>query len=283
MGNIYFEPWIGDDYWDGGIFGTKILVIGNSHYCKSRDDCSNCGIDGGCFEYEECSNFTSSVVNDYLNRSYWQRWMGTFQKFERALYGNYTDEDDSRRIWNSIAFYNYLQTAVPEWNDSGYDEDYNNSEDSFWEVLEELRPDYIIMWGGRVWDMSPSYNGDDCYELEDGTSIPLLGIHHPSWRFFNWEDENKKITSFLDDEDNNDSDYDSYDDNENSYDEDNDDNDTDSGDCDDEDENYDKSDESYNEGDDLNDSDDDINNSSRNSSSNISSIVLPLILSWKKK
>ncbi len=266
MGTVYFEPWIGDDYWDGGIFGKKILVIGNSHYCKSREDCSNCGIDGGCFEYDECSNFTSSVVNDYLNRSYWQKWMGTFQKFERALYGNYTDEDDSKKIWNSIAFYNYLQTAVPNWNDPGYDEDYNNSEDSFWEVLEELQPDCIIMWGDRVWNMSPSYNGDDCYELEDGTSIPLLGIHHPSWRFFNWENENKEITSFLDTEDNDDIDYDSYDDT--SYNEDDD---------------YADSDESYNEDDSNNDSDDEGSNTSENTSSSISSIALSLILSWKKK
>lgn len=196
MENVYFEPWIGDDYWDGGIFEKKILVVGSSHYCKRRNECSNCGVVGDCFD---CSDFTTSVVNDYLNHTYWAKWISTYQKFEGALCGYHTDEDDSYKLWNSIAFYNYLQTAVPAWNDPGNDEDYELSESAFWEVLEELRPDCIIMWGDRVWDMSPSYNGDDVYELDDGTPIPVLGIYHPSWRYFNWSKTNNAISSFLDD------------------------------------------------------------------------------------
>lgn len=34
MDRPYFEPWIGENYENGGIFGKKILVLGDSHYCS---------------------------------------------------------------------------------------------------------------------------------------------------------------------------------------------------------------------------------------------------------
>lgn len=200
MEDVFFYPWIGENYWDGGNFDKKILVIGNSHYCKYRDSCSNCGVDGNCFDYDECSEFTTDVVNTYLFHSHWEKWMNTYQKFERALCGYTTNDDDARDIWNSIAFYNYLQTAVSDWTDRGNDEDYYSSEDAFWEVIEELHPDYIIMWGNRVWEMAPAFNNndEDCYQLDDGTEIPVLKIHHPSWKYFQWADENSIISDFFD-------------------------------------------------------------------------------------
>ena len=290
MENVYFEPWIGENYWEGGFFGKKILVIGNSHYCGHRTECNNCGVDGYCFDYD-CSSFTTNVVNQYLDRDEdeWESWYNTYWKFECALCGYETDKDDSYDIWNSIAFYNYLQTAVESPYDPGNDEDYENSESAFWEVLEDLHPDYIIMWGDRVWNQSPSYNGDgEYYELEDGSEIPVLGIHHPSWRYFNWEEENREINNFLnddcyddesdydDDESNYDDDY--YDDSDESY--------YDDDDYDYDDDSYDDQDDNNDEENDLNNSDDsnnDDDNSSGNSHPIISSIVLPLILSLKKK
>ena len=201
MDNVFFEPWIGENYYNGGNFNKRILVIGNSHYCKYRSSCSSCGVDGYCFEDSGCYNLTNDVIDLYINRSHWQKWMITYQKFERALCGYTTDSEDSKDIWNSIAFYNYLQTAVDNWKDEGNDDDYFSSEDAFWEVLEELRPDCIIFWGNRVWNMAPAFNNDDedSYELDDGTEIPVLFINHPSWVRFHWEEINTKINDFLND------------------------------------------------------------------------------------
>lgn len=199
MENVFFEPWIGDNYWSDGWYGNKILVIGNSHYCKDRNKCSDCGVDGYCFDDDGCSDFTTDVINTYLNSDSDRKrsgWMRTYKNFEKALCGYNTDDDDSYNIWHSIAFYNYLQTAVRNWKDSGNDDDYDASENAFWEVLEELRPDCIIMWGNRVWSKAPGYNGVDVYELDDGTEIPALKIHHPSMGF-SWKQENESISSFL--------------------------------------------------------------------------------------
>ena len=39
--NIFFQPFVGKDYADGGIFGKRIMVLGESHYCD--DGCADCG------------------------------------------------------------------------------------------------------------------------------------------------------------------------------------------------------------------------------------------------
>ena len=35
MDRPFFEPWIGGNYENGGLFGKKILALGDSHYCNS--------------------------------------------------------------------------------------------------------------------------------------------------------------------------------------------------------------------------------------------------------
>ena len=194
---VFFKPWVGKKYWDEGYNGLRILVIGNSHYCNSRNDCQCCGIDGCEFDYDDCEDMTTSVIEKYLHRNEWEGWMRTYQNFEYALCGHKTNRQESREIWNSIAFYNYLQTAVSNWKDQGDDEDYDNSEDAFWEVINYLQPDYIIMWGNRVWDQSAGYNGDNCYVLEDGSEVYLAGINHPSWKYFDYKKANQEIEDVL--------------------------------------------------------------------------------------
>ena len=85
MSKIIFKPFVGSRYSNGGIFGKKILVLGESHYCD---------------ESEVYENLTYDVLQKYLHHEVNEGWMNTFKKFERALVGNTTTEDDSRRIWD---------------------------------------------------------------------------------------------------------------------------------------------------------------------------------------
>ena len=39
--NIFFQPFVGMDYANGGIFGKRIMVLGESHYCD--ESCADCG------------------------------------------------------------------------------------------------------------------------------------------------------------------------------------------------------------------------------------------------
>lgn len=139
MNKVFFKPWVGKDYNTGSIFGKKILVLGEAHLCNSCDSCGN--VDNA----EGCADFTSANCIEVLLSGESGSWTGTFHKFERSLVNHETDLKESRKIWNSLAFYNYVQKAMdgsrksPEWVD------FRNSNETFFEVINELETDLIII------------------------------------------------------------------------------------------------------------------------------------------
>ena len=113
----------------------------------------------------EGTSLTDKIVTDYLairkgeSRDNNGRWTNTYLKFERSLKGKETNPEDSKEIWNSIAFYNYLQIPMSGARESGTTMDYKNAEKAFFEVLNELQPDLIIVWGvDRLFDNLPEDN-----------------------------------------------------------------------------------------------------------------------------
>ena len=74
MSNIFFKPFVGKDYANGGLFGKRIMILGESHYCdEGCVDCENCN------QHRECMGFTQYVLNDYLDENKEQQnWMRTF-------------------------------------------------------------------------------------------------------------------------------------------------------------------------------------------------------------
>mgnify|MGYP006985822454 CR=1 FL=1 len=196
MKNAFFKPWIGKEYGSGGIFGKKILVLGEAHLCGGCDDC------GKVENAEECADFTSSNCIELLLAGHTDSWTPTFRKFERSLVGHKTTLEEERTIWNSIAFYNYIQRSMdasrksPDWID------FRNSEDAFFEVIDELCPDLIIVWGvTRMYDLLPGgerwREGEklvvDNYEVKNGyyrsacdKETRVLWVYHPS-AAYSWD------------------------------------------------------------------------------------------------
>ncbi len=186
MRNVFFKPWIGRDYDSGGIFGKKILVVGESHYCDECEKCDETKAYAGCHE------FTKNVIKQIIGGEK-TRWSGTFRKFEKSLVG---DRDvSSEQIWQSIAFYNYLQSAVAKARQAGEFADYGKSEDAFYEVLKDLRPDVMFIWGvTRMYDNMPSkgcekgkeivvdgYNVlNGYYTLDSNHRVRAVWVYHPS-------------------------------------------------------------------------------------------------------
>lgn len=200
MKNVRFKPWVGKNYQNGNEFGKKILVIGESHYCKDCEDVNE----------SDCPDFTQNLIQELVDGKT-ASWTGTFRKFERSLVGHETTPEESARIWNSLAFYNYLQTAVDGPRKSGTPEDYDKSEDAFYEVLNTLQPDAIIVWGvTHMWDNMPSRGwekGDEIeidgyplkqgsYTLDNGHVIKAIWIYHPS-SGYSWDWWNKAIKEVL--------------------------------------------------------------------------------------
>lgn len=206
---VKFLPFVGDQYWYGISFndngelvlgteakpGKKVLVLGESHYCD--EDLSD----------EELSSFTRDVLDCYLNSEERYSWMRTFVKFERALSNTVTKFEDSKNIWNHLMFYNYLQRPLRGTRMAGDSEDYEEAKTPFFAILKLYQPDYIIVWGRRLFDNLPSENGEEgkymsgidmnswSYKIED-KMIKVLPIYHPSVGF-SWDYWHKVIVVFL--------------------------------------------------------------------------------------
>lgn len=129
---VFFRPFVGASYAGGGLFGKRIMVLGESHYCD--EGCADCG---SCLRHRECMEFTSGVVEQYLDRDVErQRWMQTLLKFERSLVGCETDQAQSQRIWQSVVFYNYLQVAMGGPREAGTAAQYRQAGEALFDVME---------------------------------------------------------------------------------------------------------------------------------------------------
>ena len=213
MVHVFFEPWVGQNYQTGGIFRKKILVLGESHYCGNPECKGKCGFrdfpDGGC------EDFTQNTVKDYLNgkKDY---WTSTYLKFEKSLYDHSKDNDyveRDERIWNSLAFFNFLQVDMIEARKGGTSEDYEEGRIAFLEVIEELQPDLIIAWGTtRLWNNLPGkeagwIEGEELivdnwsvpngyYQLTNGKQTRIIAVYHPS-SGYSWDWWYKVISTQL--------------------------------------------------------------------------------------
>ena len=202
MEDVKFLPWEGENYQKGGFNGKKILVIGESFYYP---------------EEEAVATLTTNIVEDYLaiRKGEYRKnnggWTNTYLKFERSLKGKETNPEESRKIWNSIAFYNYLQVPMSGARESGSPIDYKNAEKAFFEVLKKLQPDLIIVWGvGKLfnnlpedrwrWGETLEFDGwpvkNGYYQLKNGNDVRCIAVYHPSVGY-SWDWWHKVIKSQL--------------------------------------------------------------------------------------
>lgn len=198
---VKFLPFVGEKYEDGISFdkdgklvlegqGKKVLVLGESHYCD--EDLSD----------EKLSSFTRDVLGRYLGSEERDSWMRTFVKFERAL-ANADTKIDSESIWNHLMFYNYLQRPL-RGTRMASEKNYEEAKNPFFAILEKYKPDYIIVWGRRLFAKLPNEKGEymSCNDMNlwsyniEGKMIKVLPIYHPSVGF-SWDYWHKVIVVFI--------------------------------------------------------------------------------------
>lgn len=186
---LFFQPWVGSHYSSGGIFGKRIMALGESHHCD--ETCTECGL----LLRHECNQFTTDVIKSYLDQNNKREgWMSTFLKFERSLVNHKTTPEESKRIWNSILFYNYLQVAMKNSRQAGISKQYQDAANPFFSVLEQYKPELLIVWGVRLWNALPVERWEagpqkivegykvpnGYYLLSNGDRVRAICVYHPS-------------------------------------------------------------------------------------------------------
>lgn len=208
MTNIIFKPWEGKAYETGGIFGKKILVLGESVYCGETGCKSLCS--------ERCNEFTINLVKEFVANDVhtksgeFKYWTNTYKKFESALVGHSPSLEERKQIWESILFYTFFQEAFYKARQPLSGKlDTKRAQQALVEVLEKYRPDYVIVWGYRLWDCLTGENWTNTapiineglksgtgYYTIDGIKYPFMYVNHPSGGF-SWSKWHLNIKQFL--------------------------------------------------------------------------------------
>lgn len=183
MKKLYFNPWIGKNYSDG-FLGKRILVLGESHYCANVNDAQQ--------------SLTQEIIRDLLDpNSVHEPYKNTYLKFEHALAGKKLDFTERAELWNKIAFYNFIQEPLSGPREAPNRELFLRGEEPFFEVVNKLSPDVILVWGKRLYENLPQkgeqlpdilmedMSSIECwsYTSESGVTALVLPMCHPSAAF----------------------------------------------------------------------------------------------------
>lgn len=212
MSKINFRPWVGKNYQSTGYKGKRILVLGESHYCiKDLEPggrcCPLCKKEN---MKDDCYSQTEDVVNTFIHYYDGERYLQTFLCFERAIVGKELTQEEREELWQSVMFYNYIQFSQSGARIAPQADHWEKSELAFRELLEEYMPDYIIVWGARLYNGLPNWDGEGSvlqisenaktdvwtYNVK-GKRIPAIKVHHPSspsgksWNY--WHEFYKKF------------------------------------------------------------------------------------------
>lgn len=162
MSAVFFKPWLGQNYSER-ISDKRVLILGESHYEWSTSG-------------DLQPDLTQICIKEQLDGS-WTKAFWT--NIVIAFTGNTPRLEDKKRFWHSVAFYNYVQESVgfgPRVRPSA--EMWKRSEAPFVKVLENLKPDAMIVLGYKLWDNLPPLNG------EQGPLVPKAPPkHNDTWWF----------------------------------------------------------------------------------------------------
>ena len=94
-----------------------------------------------------------------------------------------------------------MQECIPKPRCAPTYDQFEESEEAFFEVLEELEPDVVLVWGTRLWNNLPCTNFEnwsDCeyggcyyrsgvYTTASGHKVAVYELEHPSAYGYDWE------------------------------------------------------------------------------------------------
>lgn len=159
MQKATFKPWVGSGYHNTGLYGLKILFLGESHY----------GIKGN-----ESPETTINVVRR-LGQKNLHRFFTTTAKLALLKGANENiSKKERKELWNNVAFYNYIQEFVAEKARRRPSLDmWESSKNAFLDVLYELQPDLLVILGKELGRNLPPIPND----------INVCRVNHPSSGF----------------------------------------------------------------------------------------------------
>lgn len=155
MFELLFKPWIGDRY---GEQSPRLLLLGESHYGEGAD------------QADATIKLTRQFVEGDMNHRFWTSTMKIVEGPDCPM--------DRGEFWNGVAFYNYVQQSVgANAGDRPTPKQFRDSEAAFFQVLDDVKPDAILVLGTELWDKMPN-EGE---RSKPGRPLVVAEEEHKSW------------------------------------------------------------------------------------------------------
>lgn len=176
----FYKPWKGDAYRSSS---PQLLILGESHYGAGAED-GNATI-----------QLTERYVRGDMNHAFWTNTMN-------AVQGKSASIEQRKTFWQSVAFYNFVQeTAGASAGIAPTKPMFDASVESFFSVLDDLKPQAILVLSTRLWNNLPgtghrSKQGPPLERRNEsrktwiyshaGGQALATWVPHPS-RYFSWQ------------------------------------------------------------------------------------------------
>lgn len=209
----FFRPFVGSKYYATGFYGKRILVVGASFYCDKKQcpyfsKCTDERIkdssayDKICPEYNKQEHLLLSDCPTYELEG-----GNAYVRFGNSISKLFFDSKLSwNEVWEMFSFTNYIQFILPHWQTYGYDIS-DRDKEALIEVVDEINPDVIVVWGVVVNDPIKSLAHDEdvkmksggylCHWAHNGKEIAIVNPYHPTSSAYYSETDIEKFTLAL--------------------------------------------------------------------------------------
>jgi hypothetical protein len=180
MPRLFFKPWVGRHYGEGGLFGQHIFILGEAHYQWKRSIQLTPQLTRDCVRAQ---------ISDAETKQFWTN-------IAIAFLGQRPSLRDKQRFWHAVAFSNLIQDNV------GFGPRIAPTEEMWAEgrllfrhFVARYKPDVMAVLGYRLWEHLPDewgkkgpqlsgtlYNDTWIYPYANGTAL-AFPLRHPSAGF----------------------------------------------------------------------------------------------------
>lgn len=166
-----FDPWIGNRYFNEGINGKRLLILGESHY-------------GG-----KVCHYPSYTIEVIKSMALVKGSLPFFSRIQRLVTGGRGGFTNAERenFWNRVAFYNFIQTSLDKQGLRPTYEMWQAGTEPYLQTLQELSPNIILVLGAELNRHLPSISGN----------ITICDIQHPSAIGFSYAKWQPKVLAAI--------------------------------------------------------------------------------------
>lgn len=187
---IRYKPRKGKNYDSGGMFGLKLMILGESHYEWKPGALT--------------SNISDELINENIKGARSHRFYTNVFQAVTGQSKRSAGLPAVKEFWESVLFYNYVQVPVGEKpRKSPSTAMWKDSKPAVVQTVQKYEPDAILALGIRLWRRLKHLEIVDRLAGETGrfagqsTDCWIRHINHPSSVGFKWSKWNEKIARFL--------------------------------------------------------------------------------------